>query len=73
MPIFEYACRRCGHRFETLVRGSSSPTCPSCNGQELEQQLSVFAVGAKSASPRVTGDACGSSGDPRSPGTCALD
>lgn len=21
MPIYEYACRSCGHEFETLVRG----------------------------------------------------
>jgi len=40
MPIFEYACRACGHRFETLVRGNSRPACPSCNDQKLEQQSS---------------------------------
>lgn len=73
MPIFEYACRGCGHRFEALVRGNAQPACPSCNGQELEQQLSVFAVGAKSPSPRTNGGGCGSCGDPRGPGACSLD
>jgi len=27
MPIFEYACRACGHEFETLVRGAETPAC----------------------------------------------
>ena len=49
MPIFEYACRKCGHEFETLVRpGSDAPSCPSCHGTELEKLLSIPAV--KSAS-----------------------
>lgn len=44
MPIYEYKCRGCGHRFEALVRGSVVPACPSCQGQDLEQLLSLFAV-----------------------------
>ena len=44
MPIFEYACRGCGHRFEMLVLPSVSPACPECHGVDLEQQLSMFAV-----------------------------
>ncbi len=44
MPIHEYECRRCEHRFEALVRGSDRPTCPQCQGDDLEQMLSLFAV-----------------------------
>ena len=44
MPIYEYACRACGHRFEAIVRVSESPSCPSCNGRELERLISQFAV-----------------------------
>ena len=44
MPLYEYICRSCGHQFEALVRDANIPHCPTCNGQELERQLSLFAV-----------------------------
>ena len=45
MPIFEYACRACQHKFEALVRpGAEAPACPACKGQDLEKLLSVPAV-----------------------------
>lgn len=44
MPIFEYACRGCGHQFETLVRGSQTPPCPSCASLNLERLLSLPAI-----------------------------
>jgi putative FmdB family regulatory protein len=44
MPIYEYKCRVCGHEFETLVRASSTPNCPSCQSEDLERLLSVPAV-----------------------------
>jgi putative FmdB family regulatory protein len=72
MPLFEYECRGCGRRFEYLTRHGESPHCPACNGQELEKQLSVFAVSAPSASPApIAAGACGRCGDPRGPGACA--
>jgi putative FmdB family regulatory protein len=75
MPIFEYRCKACDHRFEALVRGSESPSCPACDGVDLAKQHSVFAVGGPSASvnrmPAAAG-ACGTCGDPRGPGACSL-
>jgi putative FmdB family regulatory protein len=67
MPIHEYACRGCGHEFETLVRSSETPSCASCGSTELDKKLSVFATqaGAAEAAP-----ACGTCGDPRGPGAC---
>jgi putative FmdB family regulatory protein len=47
MPIYEYQCRGCGHRFEALVRGSPAPPCPECQGQNLERLLSMFAVSSE--------------------------
>ena len=46
MPIYEYECRGCGHQFEFLLLPSNpaTPSCPSCNGQELERVISMFAV-----------------------------
>ena len=44
MPIYEYACKSCGHEFEELVRGDQQPTCPACGESRIERQLSVPAV-----------------------------
>ena len=50
MPMYEYACRECGHRFETLVLSSSrTVTCPSCASAELDKQFSVFGTGGGAA------------------------
>lgn len=48
MPIFEYTCRECGHRFEALVFGGRTPDCPECGSRRLEKLLSVFGVGGSS-------------------------
>ena len=74
MPLFEYACRDCGHKFEYLTRAGQSPSCPSCQSGDLEKQLSVFAVSAAngSAPPVRASGPCGSCGDPRGPGACSM-
>jgi putative FmdB family regulatory protein len=76
MPIFEYICKECDHRFEALIYGKQKAACPKCHTTKLEPQLSVFAVSANStksssASASPSG-ACGSCGDPRGPGACSL-
>ena len=40
MPIYEYACGSCGHRFETKQRFTDDPitTCPQC-GQSVRRVL----------------------------------
>lgn len=73
MPIFEYVCRTCSNRFEVLVQGSRAAVCPGCNGTDLEQQFSVFAVGrGQTSTVRSSAGACGTCGDPRGPGACSL-
>ncbi len=73
MPIFEYLCRDCNQRFESLVYGSQKPECPHCGSRKLETQLSVFAVSSKSsATARPTGAPCSTCGDPRGAGACSL-
>src|SRR5581483_10558677 len=34
MPLYEYACQQCGHRFEVRqhIRDQPLTTCPSCGG-----------------------------------------
>jgi putative FmdB family regulatory protein len=46
MPIYEYECRDCGHRFEAIVRLNESTACPSCHSINLERLISLFAVDA---------------------------
>jgi putative FmdB family regulatory protein len=74
MPIFEYICKECQHPFEALVFGQQKAECPKCQSKRLEQQLSVFAVSAKSgaASQAPSAGPCGSCGDPRGPGACSM-
>ena len=49
MPIYEYACNKCGQEFETLVRSGTVPDCPGCRSTDLEKKLSVFATAAPAA------------------------
>jgi putative FmdB family regulatory protein len=49
MPIFEYTCRSCQHRFEAIVRTGDVPACPSCGGGDLEKLISMFAVDSPSS------------------------
>lgn len=72
MPIYEYACNMCGHEFETLVRSSTVPDCPSCRSTDLEKKLSVFATTGSTAEAPVAAGPCGSCGHPGGPGACAL-
>jgi len=77
MPLFEYECRGCGHRFEHLTRAGAEPECPSCASADLQKLLSVFAVGANGGASKTfempSSSACGHCGDPRGPGACSLD
>lgn len=48
MPLYDYKCRGCGHAFEALVRPSTpAPACPACQGTDLEQLISLFAVSSE--------------------------
>ena len=47
MPIYEYACRSCGHEFEQLIRTGDTAACPSCKGQDLERLLSHVSVSSE--------------------------
>lgn len=45
MPIYEFACKKCGHNFEVLYRasdGTSMPSCPACKSKKTEKLMSIF-------------------------------
>ena len=73
MPVYEYDCKSCAHRFELLVRGTEEPRCPACQGTALERRLSVFAAHVNGAArTEAAVGACGHCGDPRGPGACSM-
>ena len=72
MPIFEYICQQCQHRFEAIVLGSKKAACPKCESKRLAQQLSKFAVAGSDKSHSESVSACGTCGDPRGPGACSM-
>ncbi len=53
MPLYEYRCTECDHRFEILQRlgdGVEGLTCPTCGTERLEKMFSTFAAAATQAS-----------------------
>jgi putative FmdB family regulatory protein len=70
MPLYEYECKKCHHRFERIVKFSDPPMkkCPDCGGQ-VEQMISAPAVQFKGSGWYVTdyakksGAAASSNGD----------
>jgi putative FmdB family regulatory protein len=60
VPLYEYRCRACGHRFEILQRlgeGADGLACPRCTAAELVKEFSTFssAGGDRSASDAAPG------------------
>lgn len=55
MPLYEYECKQCGHRFEKIQKFSDEPEkiCPKCGG-EVERLLSAPAVQFKGQGWYVT-------------------
>lgn len=43
MPIYEYACQKCGHQFEALQKVSEGPLrkCPECGELRLKRLISA--------------------------------
>jgi len=57
MPIFEFECDECHHRFEELRRNTdpTTPECPSCKGKKARKLISAGAI-------RSSGISTGSAG-----------
>jgi putative FmdB family regulatory protein len=55
MPLYEYLCKKCGHRFEKIQKFSDKPVkkCPECGGV-VEQVISAPAVQFKGSGWYVT-------------------
>src|SRR3954471_14905066 len=55
MPLYEYECKKCGHRFEKIQKFSDKMVkkCPECGGA-VEQMISAPAVQFKGSGWYVT-------------------
>ena len=69
MPLYEYQCKKCHHRFEKIQKFSDKPMkkCPDCGGP-VEQLISAPAVQFKGSGWYITdyakkGSSAGSSSD----------
>jgi putative FmdB family regulatory protein len=69
MPLYEYHCKKCGHRFERIQRFSDPlvKKCPECGGK-VEQVISAPAVQFKGSGWYVTDYAKKSAGASSSSG-----
>lgn len=71
MPIFEYKCENCNHKYEILVKTSAADDeigCPVCKSTEKKKLFSTFAASVSGGS----GDYCqGGNCDLPAPGSCS--
>ena len=83
MPLYEYECKKCGHRFERIQKFSDAMVkkCPDCGGK-VEQMISAPAVQfkgsgwyvtdyAKRSGPSSSSDSGGKSDSTKEPGESA--
>lgn len=43
MPLYDFKCKKCGHRFEELVRLNDTADCPKCKARNAERLFSTSA------------------------------
>ena len=56
MPLYEYQCETCGHRFEVIQKFSDPPidVCPKCGGSPVMKLLSSPAIQFKGSGWYIT-------------------
>jgi len=65
MPIYEFSCNECGHKFEEyLCFNSSDPKCPECKG-ESKRLISRFSSVIKGSENRLLDCVVGEDADRR--------
>jgi putative FmdB family regulatory protein len=62
MPIFEYRCSACGHKFEDVKvheQADQVGDCPKCGKAKVERVMSAFSCGCGGASSSPLGSGAG--------------
>jgi putative FmdB family regulatory protein len=61
MPIYEYQCSKCAHRFE-MIQGASEKDCkiicPRCGHSKAQRIISSFSCGGARGSEIDSGSGC---------------
>ncbi|MDD3731386.1 MAG: zinc ribbon domain-containing protein [candidate division Zixibacteria bacterium] len=61
MPMYEYQCTDCGHKFDELVKNASEVIpCPKCGSERTFKLISMFSA-AGTSSPAGRGGSCNTS------------
>lgn len=63
MPLYEYKCKKCDNKFETLISASKANdpiACPKCGSTETGKLLSTFC--ASSGSRATSKSSCSNKG-----------
>ncbi len=62
MPIYEYQCSKCSHRFE-IIHGAeekgAKAICPKCGNKKSERLVSSFSCGGTKGDPGGAVSGCG--------------
>ena len=68
MPIFEYRCKKCGHKTEFLEKsgGKGKYVCEKCGSANMQRLFSCFSIGQSNRG----NDSCSTGTCPT--GTCGL-
>jgi putative FmdB family regulatory protein len=74
VPIYEYRCTKCGHRFEAIQKVNDSPLakCEKCKGK-VERLISSPAIQFKGSGWYITDYARKGTSEPSSAGSDASD
>lgn len=67
MPIYEFFCEACDKKFETLVMGKETPTCPGCGTEDIRRLMSACGFISKGSGGETVGKSAGASAC----GTCS--
>ncbi len=56
MPLYEYECEACGHRFEKIQKFSDAPVdeCPACGAKQVHKLVSSPAIQFKGSGWYIT-------------------
>ncbi|MBE7453260.1 MAG: zinc ribbon domain-containing protein [Kofleriaceae bacterium] len=41
MPLFDFECQACHHRWEEMFRGGELPACPACAATDVAKLLTI--------------------------------
>lgn len=77
MPIYEFSCKECGHKFEALRLSSSGfkdVECPKCSSKKVTKEMSTFApaMGASSSGGSCDTGGCHSPYPSCASGMCGM-